>query len=134
MTSSASTEMPSSFSACSPHEALQAAPRVGAMPCDRMNWATAVSYSLRDISNSLSMSCAIELRGGNDRQSSTHVESGFLLKENYVSQRPLNEHDLAENVVSQYKARTEESIGGRFKMGGNAAQKMKMLAIDVRAD
>lgn len=71
---------------------------------------------------------------GNDPQPPARVESGFLLTENYVSQRPLNEHDLAENVVSHYKARTEESIGGSFKMGGNAAEKMKMLAIDVRAD
>jgi hypothetical protein len=42
-----------------------------------------------------------------------------------------NEHDLAENVISQYEARTQECVRARFKIGGDAAQKMKMSAIDV---
>jgi hypothetical protein len=84
----ASTEMPGSSFACFAHEALQAAPCVGAM--------------LRD--------------------------------PRYASQRPLNEHDLPRMLSRNIRLASEESIGGRFKMGGNAAQKMKMLAIEVRAD
>jgi hypothetical protein len=55
------------------------------IPVLRINSATAVSYSLWDISGSLSISCTIELRGGNDPQSLARMESGFLLTENYVS-------------------------------------------------
>jgi hypothetical protein len=54
------------------------------IPLLRMNSAMAVSYSLWDISRSLSISCAIELQGDDPHQQ--HMwKPGFLLTENYVS-------------------------------------------------
>src|SRR6266436_1153434 len=99
MRSPASTEIPSSFSACFAHEALQAAPRVGAMPRDPRwplgrrqadSW-TAVDpfgayefgncglvFALRHFRLTFDFLCN-RVAMGNDPQPPARLESGFPL-------------------------------------------------------
>ena len=46
----------------------------------------------------------------------------------------LNEHDLAQDMVPQHQARSEQSVGCQFQMTGDAVNKMKFSVVDVRSD
>jgi|SRR6516162_1011245 len=47
---------------------------------------------------------------------------------------PLNEHNLAQYVVSQHEAGPEQGIGCRFEMTSDATDQMKLSPISLRVD
>ena len=47
---------------------------------------------------------------------------------------PLDEHNLAQYVVSQHEAGPEQGIGCRFEMTGDATDQMKLSPISLRVD